>query len=55
MLDVVSGFIDNCFIALCIPSKNCGIVWGGSCIILNCYECICKKNAPCRNILSQEE
>ena len=36
----VSGFIDDCFIALCIPSKNCGIVWGASCIVINCYECI---------------
>lgn len=50
----ISGFIDDCFIALCIPSKNCGIIWGGSCIIINCYECVCKKNAPCRNIFSQE-
>jgi hypothetical protein len=50
----VSGFIDDCFIALCIPSKNCGIIWGGACIVINCYECVCKKNAPCRNILSQE-
>lgn len=57
----VSGFIDDCFVALCIPSKKCGILWGASCIILNCHECICKKNAPCRknapcnNIFSQEE
>lgn len=54
-MDVVSSFLDDCFITLCIPSKNCGIVWGASCIIINCHHCICKKNAPCRNILSQEE
>lgn len=39
----VSGFIDDCFITLCIPSTKCGIVWGVSCIVINCYECICKK------------
>ena len=50
----VSGFIDDCFITLCIPSTKCGMVWGISCIVINCYECICKKNAPCKNGLSQE-
>ena len=45
----VSGFIDDCFITLCIPSTKCGMVWGISCIVINCYECICKKNAPCKN------
>ena len=48
-MDVVSSFLDDCFITLCIPSKNCGIVWGASCIILNCHHCICKKNGLCRN------
>ena len=60
-MDVVSAFIDDCFITLCIPSTKCGIIWGVSCIVINCHECICKKNAPCRknapckNIFSQEE
>jgi len=51
----VSAFIDDCFIALCIPSQKCGILWGAGCIIINCCECVCKKNAPCRNILFKEE
>lgn len=51
----ISGFIDDCFITLCIPSKNCGIVWGAACIVINCCECVFKKNAPCRNILSQDQ
>lgn len=50
----ISGFIDDCFITLCIPSTKCGMVWGITCIVINCYECICKKNAHCRNELSQE-
>ena len=48
-MDVVSSFLDDCFITLFIPSKNCGILWGVSCIVINCHHCICKKNAPCRN------
>ena len=50
----VSGFIDDCFITLCIPSTKCGMVWGITCIVINCYECICKKNAHCKNVSSQE-
>ena len=42
-MDVISAFIDDCFIALCIPSTKCGILWGASCIIINCCECVCKK------------
>lgn len=53
-MDVVSSFIDDCFVTLCIPSTKCGMVWGITCIVINCYECICKKNAPCRNIFSEE-
>lgn len=48
-MDVVSSFLDNLFIELCVPSKNCGIIWGASCIVINCHHCVCKKNAPCRN------
>ena len=51
----ISRFIDDCFIALCVPSQKCGILWGSACIIINCHECVCKKNAPCRNICSQKE
>jgi len=54
IMDVVSSFIDDCFITLCIPSTKCGIIWGVSCIVINCHECICKKNAPCRNVFSEE-
>ena len=50
----ISGFIDDCFITLCIPSKNCGIVWGAACIVINCCECVFKKNAPCRNIFKDK-
>ncbi len=45
----ISKLIDDCFIMLCVPSKNCGIIWGASCIIINCHHCFCKKNSPCRN------
>jgi hypothetical protein len=55
IMDVISAFIDDCFIALCIPSTKCGILWGASCIVINCCECVCKKNAPCRNEVSQEK